>query len=217
MKSSNYIGEIATRLGVKKWMVLILTCSVIINLFLAIRITMVADKTRQIITPPQIKQSFWVDDSGVSKEYLNQMAIFFAQLNYNVTPSTVDYQHSELRKYVSPEFYSALDKELRITSNNIKSENISTWFSPQFVGTDEKSQTTILEGVFYATQGDKVVQNSQKLFEIKFGFNGGKTSILSFKDITDRNPNNVNQPQQQQQPAENIGAENPAEHKDGAK
>lgn len=188
MKFDAYFADVASRAGVRKWFIVMLTMSLICNVLLASRVAFVSDKTRQIITPPNINQSFWVDDSGVSKEYLNQMAIFLAQLNFNVTPATVDYQHTELLKFMAPEAYGVLDKEFRLTSATLKNDNVATWFTPQFVASDENTLTTVIQGEFYTTQGEKVVSRSQRSIELKFKYSGSKMTVTAMKDISDRKP-----------------------------
>ena len=189
MRKESYIGGIAARTGVQKWLVALLSLAILANLFLAVKVSLTTDKTRQTIVPPTITQTFWVDDGGASKEYFNQMALYVAQLNYNVTPFNVNYQHSQLLKYLSPSIYGAAEKELRSTENYLKSNNMSTWIAPRFIGTDENSKVTIVEGEFVAAQGDKIVQRENKTLEIKFSFESGMVSIISMRDITNQSTN----------------------------
>jgi hypothetical protein len=85
---------------------------------------------------------------------------------------------------VSPELYSALENELRITARTMRQTNVSTWLVPSFIGSDEKTKTTIIEGVFTVTQGKDVLQQSQRKIELKFAYSGGKVTVTGFKDLS---------------------------------
>ena len=189
MKQNSYFNNLSERTSVSKFILLVLVISLVVNLLLAIKVVLTMDRVRTIVAPPSVNQTFWVDDTGVSKEYLNQMALFFVQLNFNVTPANVDYQHTQILKYTSASGYSQLDRDLRTTANNIKQTNVATWFAPTYVGSDEKSKTTVVDGEFVVTQGTNVIQREQKSVQIQFAFEGGKISVVSMKDLGAKDSN----------------------------
>lgn len=190
MKFTNYFEKLSGLTSLKSWILFVATLSVATNLLLAVKVVFTTDRVRDVLVPPEIKKSFWIDDSKVSKDYLDQMAQFFAYLMYSSTPQTVDTQHTELLKYVSPELYSALDSELRVTARTIKQTNVSTSFTPSFIGSDENAKTSVIEGEFLVTQGKDVIQRSQRKIEIGFDFKGTKIVVTGFKDLS---KNNINQ------------------------
>lgn len=190
MKLMKYFNQLEIQTGIGKWMWCILSMSVVACLLLAIKVVFTSDKVRTVIMPPEIKQSFWIDDDKVSKEYLDQMAVFFAQLMYNTTPANAEAQHNELLKYVSPELYSALDGELKVSERTMKQLNVATWMVPLYVGSDEKTKTTTIEGEFFVTQGKDVTQRSLRKVEIKFAYKGGRLTVSEFND---KAKNNLNQ------------------------
>ena len=182
MKYTEYVERLSEISALKKWVWWTVSILVLSNLLLVTRMLFVADKSRTIIIPAVISKSFWVDDEKVSKEYLNEMGVFFAQLMYNVTPASANNRHNLLLGYVSSELYSALDKEIQKTENIIKQTNVSTYFTPTEVGTDEEKMITVLTGEFVATQGDKVVQRQQRELTIKFKYTNGKIQVTEFND-----------------------------------
>jgi len=190
MKFTNYFDKLSGLTSLKSWILFLTTLSFITNLLLGVKVVFTTDRVREILVPPEIKKSFWIDDNKVSKDYLDQMAQFFAYLMYSSTPQTVDTQHTELLKYVSPEFYSALDSELRVTARTIKQTNVSTSFTPSFIGSDENTKTSVIEGEFLVTQGKDVIQRSQRKIEISFDFKGTKIVVTGFRDLS---KNNINQ------------------------
>jgi conjugal transfer pilus assembly protein TraE len=169
MKLGKYFEQLETQTGIKKWMWSMLTMAMFTITCLGIKVMFTSDKVRTMVIPPEVKQSFWIDDDNVSKEYLDQMGVFFAQLMYNTTPANTEAQHNELLKYVSPELYSALDKELKLSQRTMKQLNVATWMVPLYVGSDEKTKTTTIEGEFFTTQGKDVIQRSQRKVEINYG------------------------------------------------
>jgi conjugal transfer pilus assembly protein TraE len=190
MKLKKYFEQLETQTGINKWMWMMLSSLIVAVVMLSVKVAFTTDKIRTILTPPDIKKTMWVDDAGVSKEYLDQMAVFFAQLMYNTTPANGEAQHNELLKYVSPELYSSLDGELKLSDRTMKQLNVATWMVPVYVGSDEKTKTTIIEGEFFVTQGKEVTQRSMRKLEIKFAYAGGRISIIAFKDTS---KNNLNQ------------------------
>lgn len=189
MKFNAYFEKLSALTSVKTWVLMVTSLSLICNVFLSMKVAFTTDRVQTIITPPEITKTFWVDQEKVSKDYMDQMAVFFAQLMYNATPATIEAQQNELLKYVSPELYSSLENELRVTARTMRQTNVSSWFVPSFIGSDEKTKTTVIEGVFTATQGKEVLQQSQRKIELKFAYNAGKITVVGFRDLAKTNLN----------------------------
>ena len=189
MKYSAYFEKLSALTSVKAWILMVVSVSLICNVLLCIKVAFTTDRVQTILMPPEINKTFWVDQEKVSKEYMDQMAIFFAQLMYNATPATIEAQPNELLKYVSPELYASLESELRVTARTMRQANVSTWLVPNFIGSDEKTKTTVIEGVFTVTQGKAVLQQSQRKIELKFAYNAGKITVVAFKDLAKINLN----------------------------
>lgn len=182
MKYQDYIKKLSEATGVKRAVLTLLVIMVVCNLFLTLTVAFTRDRVRTIITPATIDQKMWVDDEKASKEYLQEMSTYFAQLMFNVSPMNIEARHSLLLSYISSEKYSAFEKELKLSENLIRQTNIATYFVPTHYGVDEKSMTVVLRGSFIATQGEKVMQRAQKELELKFKFDGGKLLIDRFVD-----------------------------------
>ena len=188
MKFNDYLSKVSATTAVSQLFLMIMVASLIVNVLLASKVAFTTERVSDYFYPPGINKTFWVEDNNVSKEYLDQSAIFFTQLMYNGTPATIEGQQAELRKYVAPELYSALDKELRVTAVNMKNSNISTYFTSMYVGSDEATKSATIDGEFVAIQGNTVVQRSQRKIEIKFKFSGGKLVIERFADVSAVDP-----------------------------
>ena len=44
---------------------------------------------RTVLVPPEIRRSFWVSGDAVSREYLEEMAYWYAGMALNITPASV--------------------------------------------------------------------------------------------------------------------------------
>jgi len=95
-----------------------------------------AEKT--VFVPPEIKRSFWVSGSAVSKEYLEEMAYWYAGLALNITPVVSDYQNNLFLTYAAPSEYGRLQAEMGARAEFLKKNNTATQFAVRSVTTDEK-------------------------------------------------------------------------------
>lgn len=103
-----------------------------------------AEKT--VVTPPEIRRSFWVSGNAVSKEYLEEMAYWYAGLALNITPTVADYQNSLFLKYAAPSESGRLQAEMGARAEFLKKNNTSTLFSVRNVTPDERNQRVALSG-----------------------------------------------------------------------
>src|SRR5271156_6320857 len=84
---------------------LTLACgSLVLNLLFGLTILFMIGHERIVIVPPSIQKSFWVGANQVSPEYLSEMALFFTNLRFNVTPNNSIMQRDQLLRYIHPKF-----------------------------------------------------------------------------------------------------------------
>ena len=188
MKYQDYIKKLSEATGVKKAVMTLLVIMVFCNLLLTLRIAFTGDRVRDVLVPANLNQRVWVDDDKVSKEYLQEMSTYFSQLMFNISPMNIEARHSLLLSYIASDKYSAFEKELKLSENLIRQTNIASYFVPTHFGVDEKSMTVLMRGSFIATQGEKVIQRSQKELELKYKYDGGKLLIERF---TDKSPTDL--------------------------
>ena len=67
MIQNSYFNNLSERTSVSKFILLVLVISLVVNLLLAIKVVLTMDRVRTIVAPPSVNQTFWVDDTGVSK------------------------------------------------------------------------------------------------------------------------------------------------------
>ena len=113
-------ADLEARTGIHRAAQALLAVLSATSLLLALHVFLHQDRDRVTFLPPQIERGFWVEADRVSRDYLDQMALFVLQLTYNVTPSSVDFQNAALLKYAAPEAHGALEKAGRLAAERVK-------------------------------------------------------------------------------------------------
>jgi conjugal transfer pilus assembly protein TraE len=145
-----------------------------------------AEKT--ILVPPEINRSFWVSRSDASKEYLEEMAYWYAGLALNITPVVSDYQNSLFLKYAAPSEYGRLQSEMGARAEFLKKNNAATQFSVRNITTDEKALKVALSGTLVTWTSDKKAGERNATYLVGFKFMNGRLYVSDFKETSDQNP-----------------------------
>lgn len=138
---------------------------------------------KTIIVPPVVSKTFWVDGDKVAPEYIEQMALYFAQLALNANPANVDYQYNLLLQHVTPRAHGALKAELSVSAERIKRDNASQAFYPSEVTV--LRNTARLKGRMVKMVGKQITSSDFATYEITFNYEGGRLYVASFKSVTD--------------------------------
>lgn len=145
-----------------------------------------AEKT--VLVPPEINRSFWVSGNAVSKEYLEEMAYWYAGLALNITPAVSDYQNSLFLKYAAPSEYGRLQAEMGARAEFLKKNNAATQFSVRNITTNEKDLKVALSGVLVTWVSDKKVGERNATYLVGFKFMNGRLYVSDFKETSKQNP-----------------------------
>lgn len=145
-----------------------------------------AEKT--VLVPPEINRSFWVSGNAVSKEYLEEMAYWYAGLALNITPAVSDYQNSLFLKYAAPSEYGRLQAEMGARAEFLKKNNAATQFSVRNIITNEKDLKVALSGVLVTWVSDKKVGERNATYLVGFKFMNGRLYVSDFKETSEQNP-----------------------------
>ena len=145
-----------------------------------------AEKT--VVTPPEIRRSFWVSGNAVSREYLEEMAYWYAGLALNITPTVAEYQNSLFLKYAAPSESGRLQAEMGARAEFLKKNNTSTLFSVRNVTPDERNQRVALSGTLYTWVGDKKAPERNATYLVGFQFINGRLHVSDLKETSDQNP-----------------------------
>jgi len=145
-----------------------------------------AEKT--VLVPPEIKRSFWLSGNAVSKEYLEEMAYWYAGLALNITPAVSEYQNDLFLKFAAPSERGRLQAEMGARAEFLKKNNVATEFSIRGVATDERNLRVALSGTLYTWASDKKAGERNTTYLVGFKFMNGRLHVSDLKETSDQNP-----------------------------
>lgn len=140
-----------------------------------------ANKERVIIMPAQINTEMWTERKAVSKEYLEEMTLFFTHLLFDVSPHSMPYQREVILRNVDPSMYNFLKHKLVREEEKYKKENLSTTFRPTKVVVNTYTLESLVEGYLTSFVGGKEVQQITDKYRISFRYEAGRLFIKSFE------------------------------------
>jgi len=153
-------------------------------LFLALVIILnIVGTQRTIVVPPTLNKSFWVTDSKVSAEYLEQMGSFIAWLILDVSPSSIEWKKDMLLTYVTPDKFGAFKTKQDLESERLKRINASTYFMPQQLVPTEESQSVVVRGRLRTQVNGQDTTTESKAYRVQFQYAGGRVHLETFEEI----------------------------------
>ena len=186
MLLKNLMADVEARGGVSRAFQLILSASLLTNVFMAGAFFTMDRTVRTILVPPEINKTFWVDGRSIAPEYLEQMGSWVISQYATVSPSTVDFQSNNLLKYVHPSIHGELAIRFKMGANRLRSENMAKIFQPREVRISEKGQSVAFIGSQTTWLGDKRVPNDEiKAYLVSFDYDGSRVYI---KELRETNP-----------------------------
>lgn len=135
------------------------------------------------IVPSTTKQTFWVTTDRVSPEYLEEMGLYVASLAKSFTPETIGYNHKQLLKIASPEYFGALQKKLANSSNYVKQNNLSSVFRPNSAKINQVNMSIVVSGVLNQYVNDDPLKAEQVSYRIWFGYENGFISLKGIEPV----------------------------------
>lgn len=168
----------------RNWAIAFALVMLISNVLLGIKIFY--GQERVIIVPAYIKKSFWVEGESISKEYLEEMTMFFANLVLNVTPESIDYQSDVVLKYVSPEFHNIFYQRLLEEGQRLKKESLSTSFRPQEIIADNTKGEVIITGILTQYVGDKKAGQVKESYKATYVYSNGILMLNGFEVVDEK-------------------------------
>jgi conjugal transfer pilus assembly protein TraE len=188
MRLAEFSKELAVRSGFGRTLQGLLILFMGLTVLLSVSIAFRSSNVRTVIVPPTVSKSFWVDDAAVAPEYLEQMALFLAQLVYNVTPANAEFNTRMLLNYAAPSLYGALRQQGEASAKRLRADNATTLFSVRAVTHDPRGWRVALHGVLTTYINDKRVADAPKVYLFAFTYSGGRLYVTSIVETTERDP-----------------------------
>jgi conjugal transfer pilus assembly protein TraE len=148
----------------------------------------IAGTERTVLVPPTIEKAFWVTGAHGSKDYLEQMASYFAYLILDVDPSTIDWKRDALLDWVSPDQHAAMKTRQDLEAERLKRMNGTTYFRPQQLVANEERQSVVIRGRLRTQVNGQETSNETKAFLVEFDYAGGRATLKTFKEIPNEQP-----------------------------
>lgn len=149
-------------------------------------------KERVIITPPDLKRSYWVEGNKFSPSYLEAWCLHFAHLMLDVTASSINYQGATLLRYVIPEAHGSMTRQLLQEEKRLKKEQLSIHFHPIEISLNPDSLSAEITGDLISYIADKKVDQHRDTYVIKLQNRGGELMIEAFTLLKTDKPEDKN-------------------------
>lgn len=175
----------------KRFYRLMFMISVVACLGMAIAVNRLIGVERTIIVPPEISKSFWIDNNKVSKSYLEEMALYIAQLELTITPDSFRFQSDQLLRYVYPSAVGEMRSSLDARETQLRRDQIASWFAPADVFADEKNLQVKLKGRLTSYVGKEQLPPAEKTYLVEFFYNNSRLYLKTFNEVVDEKAKKV--------------------------
>ncbi len=145
-----------------------------------VQATLLMFKTeRVVVVPPEVKREFWFEKNQVSASYLEEMALFFADLILESSPESTTYKREIILRNTVAQGYGSLKARLLEDERRIKKDRVVTSFQPNSVKVSRL--TVAITGDLMSFVGEKRISQSRDTYQFEFIYQHGRLLIQSFK------------------------------------
>lgn len=167
------------------YLVLVITLSFTVIL-LSMTLLLKKDRSKTIIVPAHFNQSFWINNDGVSSQYLAEMARFLSQQFFNLTPENANQQLAYVLQWVHPKDYHTVKQQFVAISHELTDKNMTTVFYPQSVEVLLPNMTVKLHGLYEAFVAEKMIERKPITIELNFEYTNGKLYVIGVESKNDK-------------------------------
>lgn len=172
-------------LRVRELVILALVGCLLLALILAVKN---AGRERTIVSPPVVRDTFWVDSSDADPKYLQEMSTYFVLLTNNISPSNVEYQNKLFLNYVNPNQQGALSAQLMEQAQRVKRNQLVTMFYIKGFKIDSYANKVVINGQLDTLIGDKLISSMDKYYRLGYQLINGKLYINEYGEVKSNNP-----------------------------
>ena len=138
---------------------------------------------RIVMVPLDLKQEVWLEKKQVSPSYLEEIALSFADLILEVSPSSAAYKREIILRHTTSEGYGLLKIQLLEEEKRLKKEHVTTSFQAHSVKVNASQLAVDLTGDLLRFVGEKRISQSRDTYRFQFEYRMGRLFIKSFKLI----------------------------------
>ncbi|MBA4118843.1 MAG: type IV conjugative transfer system protein TraE [Candidatus Puniceispirillum sp.] len=184
MKSTLFNARLSHVLYQRK--ILLITVGALLCTNLILSVGVFSKNERIVLVPPEIHGPLWVEKGRVSKTYLEEIAVFFAQMLLNATPKSLPYNHDLLLRYTAPGSYGTMKATLAQEARKITKDGLSTAFHPKHINANPEKMSAEITGELMGFVGTKVVFQKEEKYSIRLGYEKGRLMILEFITLEEK-------------------------------
>ena len=134
---------------------------------------------------PAHGQTFWVEDSRVSRSYLENMGTFVSELLLNRSAESSRLRNNTLYPHVDPSFIGPLKKALQEDHKSLQAKGQSYVFYPEAITSDLEKLIFWIEGdliTFAAKSGNfpKIADKTKRRYRLSFRVQAGRLFLTEF-------------------------------------
>jgi len=136
---------------------------------------------KTIVVPPEIRSEFWVDSTGFSPSYLEQIGLYIGQLILSKSSESADKQRGTVLKHTHPQFAGFLNKKLTEEASRIQKEGISYVFFPLEVRVRLEKKEVLISGERVSYLNDRKLSSNKEEYLLSFTYSGGRLLLSGIK------------------------------------
>lgn len=180
MKEQKQIGLLA-RLNERMslWMIMAFGQLVVIVLLIFLCIG-VNQPPKTIVTPPDMRRSFWIEGEKMDPSYMADMAKYFASDLLTYSPDNAAGNFENVLKYVDPSLNNALRRQLMTDLEDIRSKSRSSVFWIKQIKVEK--DTVYVMGIKRDMMSGAVIADSIKGYKFRFVMKN-RLVVTGFEEI----------------------------------
>ena len=140
----------------------------------------------KVVLVPGLLQEVWVEDSGVSKGYLEETTLMYLPMLLDLNPAIVDHKADIIFKYISqskPRYMESMQEYFARSKAQYKQFGLSTYFSVKTLEVDTKNLHVIANGVLTSRYGDRGIESTITSYGLSYEWVGGRLRLKEFERI----------------------------------
>jgi conjugal transfer pilus assembly protein TraE len=169
------------------WMALALMLGAA-NLLLTGKMLSISTSERIIVTPATIGDTFWVHGEQVSRAYLEQMALFFADLVLTYHKDNFPGRSALFLRHVDPRAHAQLSAALQLEAERIARNSLAQVFHPLSVRVREADRQVALTGELVPMVGEQMLPPRRVTYRLKFSYRDARLFVAEFGETDERDP-----------------------------
>jgi conjugal transfer pilus assembly protein TraE len=134
--------------------------------------------------PQGQSKPFSLRENSMDSEVLVSFGRLMVGLRFDISPGNVEYNISQLEKYMSPESFDALKPELDLEKQYIKDNKMTSNITITDVQPESQYNAVIISGSLSRSENEVPISTKQVKYLIQFSYEWGVIKLINFKDVS---------------------------------